>query len=87
MNSSNYYTIQSEIRFNFIDPNYRDFSFNSFLPDLKKGTSKRSKIIMNKDSNSLIFTIKSSDITAFRASVNDIINFGKIIDGTLALCK
>jgi tRNA threonylcarbamoyladenosine modification (KEOPS) complex Pcc1 subunit len=56
------------------------------LPELKKVKSHRSSILMEKRANILVFTIESADITAFRASISDIISFGKIIDSTLKLC-
>jgi len=41
---------------------------------------------MEKNSNnSLSFQIESQDITAFRATLNEIISFGKIIDNTLKI--
>jgi len=42
---------------------------------------------MEKLNKALIFSIESADITAFRASISDVISFGKIIDSTLKLCE
>ena len=85
MRKNNYYTIQSIIEFNFNNTHLCEISYNSFLPELNIKRSQRSKIIMEKSNTKLIFKIESTDITAFRASVNDIIGFGKIIDNTLRI--
>jgi tRNA threonylcarbamoyladenosine modification (KEOPS) complex Pcc1 subunit len=42
---------------------------------------------INKNENSIIFQINSKDITAFRASVNEIITFGKIVDNCFYLIE
>ncbi|MFX1256459.1 MAG: KEOPS complex subunit Pcc1 [Promethearchaeota archaeon] len=87
MNQVNYYSIQSTIELKFNNPETRDISYNSFLPEYNELKSKRSKIIIKKKNNSLIFYIKSTDITAFRASINDIIALGKIIEQTIKMCE
>jgi len=87
MNQNNYYSIKSTIELKFNNSQIRDISYNSFLPEFNKVKTKRSKIKMAKENNSLIFYIESTDITAFRASISNIIGFGEIIDNTLKLCE
>lgn len=87
MNQNNYYSINSTIELNFNNSHIRDISYNSFLPELSQTRSKRSQIKMEKVNNSLLFYIESTDITAFRASVSDIIGLGKIVEGTLKLIE
>jgi len=87
MSKANYYKIKSTIEFNFNNPKLCEISYNSFLPEYNKKKSKRTKLLMEKQESSLIFNIESSDITAFRATVNDVINFGKIIDNSLHIIK
>ena len=82
-----YFTIKSTVELNFDDPKTRDISYNSFLPELNRKKTERSSISMEKVKNSLVFQIESKDITAFRASVSDIIGFGKIIENTLKLSQ
>ncbi|MEJ2296275.1 MAG: hypothetical protein P8Y23_16120 [Candidatus Lokiarchaeota archaeon] len=36
---------------------------------------------------SLIFTVQSNDITAFRANVNEIISFGKVVDQSIYISE
>ena len=80
MSRNNYFSIKSSIEFIFDNTQIRDISYNSFLPEFKRLKTKRSEIsIEKKNSLSINFEIKSSDITAFRASVNEITSFGKII--------
>ncbi len=87
MNQNNYYSINSTIELKFDNSHTRDISYNSFLPELNQTRSKRSQTKMEKVNKSIMFYVESSDITAFRASVSDIIGFGKIIEGTLTLTK
>ncbi len=85
MSDNNYYTIKSTIEFNFKNSRLCEISYNSFLPELDVKKSKRSNISMEKKDRSLIFKIESKDITAFRATINEIIGFGKIIDNSLRI--
>lgn len=87
MNQNNYYSINSTIELNFDNSHTRDISYNSFLPEMNQIRSKRSQIKMEKVNKSILFYVESTDITAFRASVSDIIGFGKIIEGTLKLTE
>jgi len=87
MNQNNYFSINSTIELKFDNSHTRDISYNSFLPELNQIRSKRSQIKMEKVNNSILFYVESTDITAFRASVSDIISFGKIIENTLKLCE
>ncbi len=86
MNPTNYFTIKATIEIIFKNPQLRDISYNSFSPEFKRLQTKRSVVLMEKKSNnSLSFQIESQDITAFRATFNEIISFGKIIDNTLKI--
>ncbi|MCK4686956.1 MAG: hypothetical protein KAT66_02405 [Candidatus Lokiarchaeota archaeon] len=86
MNPTNYFTIKATIEIIFKNPQLRDISYNSFSPEFKRLQTKRSVVLMEKKSNnSLSFQIESQDITAFRATLNEIISFGKIIDNTLKI--
>lgn len=87
MNQENYYTIKSQIELKFKSIYNRDISYNSFLPELNKIKSKRTKLKIEKLDDKIIFFIESADITAFRATINDIISYGKIIENTLKLCE
>ena len=87
MNQNNYYSVNSTIELKFDNSHTRDISYNSFLPELNQTRSKRSQIKMEKLNKSILFYVESTDITAFRASVSDIISFGKIIENTLKLCE
>ena len=87
MNQSNQFTIKATVELKFANSKTRDISYNSFLPELEKLNTKRSKIKIEKKENLLIFHIESSDITAFRASISDIIGFGRIIENTLQLTR
>ncbi|MFX1374881.1 MAG: KEOPS complex subunit Pcc1 [Promethearchaeota archaeon] len=88
MNQSKNFTIESIIQIYFKDSQTRDISYNSFIPEIKKLQTNRSKILIEKKNHhALIFKIESNDITAFRASINEIISFGKIIDNTMQLAE
>jgi tRNA threonylcarbamoyladenosine modification (KEOPS) complex Pcc1 subunit len=81
------FKIQSTITFVFINSDLCAYCYNSFYPELNSIKSARSMIIMKKQDNLLIFSIESKDVTAFRASVDEIISFGKIIDQTMHISE
>ncbi|MCK4384588.1 MAG: hypothetical protein KAW66_14910, partial [Candidatus Lokiarchaeota archaeon] len=81
MNNNNFYKIISTLELQFKNSHLCDISYNSFLPEFNIQKSKRSTISLQKEEKSLVFTIESNDITAFRASINEIISFGRTIDG------
>ena len=86
MSKDNCFSINSTIEFHFDNSRIRDISFNSFLPEYKRLKTKRSEVaIEKKNSLSIIFKIKSKDITAFRATINEIINFGKIVKESIKI--
>ncbi|MFX0007935.1 MAG: KEOPS complex subunit Pcc1 [Promethearchaeota archaeon] len=86
MSKNNYFTIKSTIEFNFKTSQIRDLSFNSFSPEFKRLKTNRSEVSMEKKDNlSIIFEIRSTDIIAFRASVNEITNFGKIVSDSIKI--
>ena len=73
------------VQLQFNNSQLRDMAYNSFLPEIKKLQTKRSNVTMEKRDNSLLFDIESTDITAFRASISDIISLGKIVESTFKL--
>ena len=82
------FTIESMIELNFNDSQIRDISYNSFIPEIKKLQTNRSKVLVEKQYDcKLVFKVESCDITAFRASMNEIISFGKVIDNTLQIAE
>ena len=88
MSHNSTFVIKSCIELKFNDSETRDMSYNSFIPEIKKLQTNRSKVLVEKrNSNVLIFKIESNDITAFRASINEVISFGKIIDNTIRITE
>ncbi len=87
MPKKNAFSVKSTLELLFNDSQVRDFSYNSFLPEFQKLQTKRSSVQMEKKGNSLHFTIECSDITAFRATMSDIIGLGKIISNTVELSE
>ena len=77
--------IKSKIELVFSNPELSRFAYKSFLPDLRSKRSSRSVINVKLSNESLFFYIKSRDITAFRASINEIINLGKIVEDTIEI--
>ena len=77
--------IKSKIEFIFSDSKISKFAYESFLPEVNSKRSDRSVIHISLNDESLVFNIESRDITAYRASINEIINLGKIIDDTLEI--
>ncbi|MFX1364721.1 MAG: KEOPS complex subunit Pcc1 [Promethearchaeota archaeon] len=88
--SDNYtsFSIKSMIEFIFKSTKKRDISYNSFLPEFKKLQTKRSEVsVEKKKDNTIVFNLICNDITAFRASINEIISFGKVIDDTIRIVE
>jgi tRNA threonylcarbamoyladenosine modification (KEOPS) complex Pcc1 subunit len=83
----NYFSINSLIELQFENSHQRNIAYNSFLPEFGKVKTERSNISISKEENSIVFEINSTDITAYRASVNEIITFGKIVDNCLLLIE
>lgn len=82
MENQKIFSIESQVVIHFSNSDLCNIAYQSFLPDFNTKVSPRSKITMEKNNSSLIFNIKSIDITAFRASINEIINYFRIIDNT-----
>lgn len=82
-----HFSIKSSITLIFKNSELCSYCYNSFYPELNSIESNRSSLSMEKKDNSLIFTIESNDITAFRASVNEIVSFGKVIDQTIHISE
>ena len=80
-------SIKSTLNLDFKDSQICDFAYNSFLPEFNRLKTKRSQITMEKKENSLNFKIESKDITAFRATISEIIALGKIVENTFELTK
>ena len=85
MENHNIFSIESQIIVQFTNSNTCDIAHQSLLPDLNAKSSIRSQIKVEKEAKSLIFRIKSLDITAFRASINEIINFFRIYENILEI--
>jgi tRNA threonylcarbamoyladenosine modification (KEOPS) complex Pcc1 subunit len=83
MSKNNLITVKSTLEFQFKTPELCNYSYNSFLPEFNVQKSKRSIISLKKEEKSLIFSIESKDITAFRATINEIISFGRVFEGVL----
>jgi tRNA threonylcarbamoyladenosine modification (KEOPS) complex Pcc1 subunit len=85
--SKSVFSIQSTIKFTFENSDLCSYCYNTFIPELNGFESTRSNVLMEKKDKSLLFTVQSNDITAFRASVNEIIGFGKIIDQSIHISE
>ncbi len=85
MENQKSFSIESQVVINFSNSNICNIAYQSFLPDFNTKLSPRSKITMEKNNSSLIFDIKSIDITSFRASINEIINNFRIIEQSLEI--
>lgn len=80
----NLFHINSKIFLQFTNKKLCEIAYKSYIPEFKE-SSKRSKITLQLKDKDLIFTIKSKDITAFRAALNEIISFGKIFEKSVQL--
>ena len=53
--------------------------YTSYLPEHNIQPQKRSEVSLSQSLNEIIFTVKALDITAFRATINSILQFGNIV--------
>ena len=86
MHQKEAFYINSRIFLQFTNNQLCEIAYKSYIPEFKE-SSKRSKITLQMKDNKLIFTIKSKDITAFRAALNEIISFGKIFEKSVQLIQ
>jgi tRNA threonylcarbamoyladenosine modification (KEOPS) complex Pcc1 subunit len=82
---SHVFRISSKVLIDFKSTQLCEIAYNAYLPEFNIKKSKRSKIMLQRNEHILIFRVKSDDITAFRAALNEIISFGKIFEKSLLL--
>lgn len=87
MESNSPFQITATIALKFKNEDLCDIALKSFLPEFNLKTTKRSKISMDKQENSIVFFIQSNDITAFRASISEIVSLGKVIENSVKLIE
>ena len=82
--------IISSIKFEFNSASEAEIFYKSFIPEFQDMPMKRSKWTISNpkvDSNEIIFQIDSEDATAFRATINSLIQFANIVEKTINLTK
>jgi len=82
--------IISSIKFEFNSPKDAEIFYKSFIPEFQDMPMKRSKWTISEpkvDSKKIIFQIDSQDATAFRATINSLIQFANIVEKTINLTK
>ncbi len=82
--------IFNTITFRFENPNNASIFYNSFLPEFEDMPLKRSKWEIchpDQNLNEIIFKIQSEDATAFRATINSLVQFANIVEKTINLTK
>ncbi|MHA1109957.1 MAG: KEOPS complex subunit Pcc1 [Promethearchaeota archaeon] len=53
--------------------------YTSFMPEHGTIPRKRTEVALEQSKENIIFTIKAKDVTAFRATINSILQFGNIV--------
>ena len=82
--------IISSIKFEFNSAKDAEIFYRSFIPEFRDMPMKRSKWTISEpkvDSNEILFQIDSEDATAFRATINSLIQFANIVEKTINLTK
>ena len=82
--------IINSIKFEFNSPSDAEIFYQSFIPEFQDMPMKRSKWTISKpkaDSSEIFFQIESEDATAFRATINSLIQFANIVEKTINLSK
>jgi len=82
--------ILNSIEFEFNSPSDAEIFYKSFMPEFQDMPMKRSKWTISNleaSSNKIFFQIESEDATAFRATINSLIQFANIVEKTIKLTK
>lgn len=80
--------ITTQISFQFDSPEDAQIFYTSFLPEFNDMPLKRSQWQVNppeSDSPVIQFNIQAEDATAFRATINSLIQFAHIVEKTIHL--
>jgi tRNA threonylcarbamoyladenosine modification (KEOPS) complex Pcc1 subunit len=80
--------IDTVIKLQFPTPKERDIFYQSFLPEFSDLPMKRSEWqieVPSQEFGDLSIHIKSVDATAFRATINSLIQFAHIVEKTIAI--
>ena len=80
--------IINSIKFQFVTDENANIFYTSFMPEFVDMPMKRSKWSISPpspDSNEIIIEIESEDATAFRATINSLIQFAYVVEETINL--
>ena len=78
--------INSTIQFEFKSPENLQIFYQSFLPEFSDLPMKRSKWVIKDPepaTSTLVFSIESEDATAFRATINSLLQFAHIVEKSI----
>jgi tRNA threonylcarbamoyladenosine modification (KEOPS) complex Pcc1 subunit len=53
---------------------------NSFVPEMKTMPMKRSNIEIETKGTNIVFNVNALDLTAYRATINSILQFSNVVD-------
>ncbi|MBN2154789.1 MAG: hypothetical protein JW776_01935 [Candidatus Lokiarchaeota archaeon] len=53
--------------------------YSSYLPEHGTMPKKRSKVTLAQNEAKIIFSVKAMDITAFRATINSLLQFSNVV--------
>ena len=82
--------ISTSITFSFASAENATIFYQSFLPEYKDMPMKRSQWQMHPPQageNLIQFDITATDVTAFRATLNSLIQFAGVVERTLQLLE
>ncbi|MBD3354183.1 MAG: hypothetical protein GF364_22060 [Candidatus Lokiarchaeota archaeon] len=75
--------IQSSISLHLNSIDDAAIFLNSFTPELKTMPTRRSKLVISQEKSKILFQINAKDVTAFRATINSVLQFSNVVTKTI----
>jgi tRNA threonylcarbamoyladenosine modification (KEOPS) complex Pcc1 subunit len=72
--------VNCELRIDMKNQEDAEIFLNSFSPEIDTIPMKRASMNIRKENQNIFFQIKALDLTAFRASMNSLLQFGNVVD-------
>jgi tRNA threonylcarbamoyladenosine modification (KEOPS) complex Pcc1 subunit len=72
------WVITSTITFHFKTKDDATIFYTSYLPEHGKVVKSRSETLIQQEESRIVFTINATDITAYRATVNSLLQFSNV---------
>jgi tRNA threonylcarbamoyladenosine modification (KEOPS) complex Pcc1 subunit len=79
--------IENDLCLKFISKAEATIFLESFSPELNSLPMKRSTFEVKQIDNQILFKIHSDDAVAFRATINNFLQFAHVVEQTIDICS